>query len=97
MVYGEHADYGLMKTCSDFPNCDSYCGHGATLANRELRDLRKKCHRLFDEKWKSGAMSRKEAYYWLIKVMKMSAKKAHISQFRDEECKKLLNLLTPSL
>lgn len=92
-IYGAGHSYGLMKTCRDFPKCDSYSGHGATLANKELRELRKKCHRKFDEIWKSGQMKRTEAYRWLGKQMKMTREQAHIALFRDEECKKLLNLI----
>jgi hypothetical protein len=93
VVYGVGHDYGLMNTCKNYPQCDSYCGHGATLANRELRELRKQCHRKFDVIWKSGKMKRKEAYNWLCQVMKVSRQDGHIALFRDEQCKKLLDIL----
>jgi|SRR6185312_3010121 len=93
VIYGAGHHYGLMKTCQDFPKCDSYSGHGASLANKELRELRKKCHRLFDAKWKAGEITRGESYKWLQRVMKMRHEDAHISKFGIEECKKLLSLL----
>ncbi len=94
-IYGAGHDYGLMKTCGDFPKCNSYSGYGATLANKELRELRKKCHRNFDQIWKSGKMSRKEAYKWLCREMRISRKDGHIALFRDDQCKRLLELLAP--
>lgn len=96
VIYGKGYEYGVMYACSDFPKCDSYSGGtNKSLANKELRELRKKCHKMFDELWKSGDMTRKEAYTWLYKIMKVPRNEVHIALFRDEQCKKLLNILTP--
>jgi len=96
VIYGKHApDYGLMQACSDYPKCDSY--GGTTVASKELRELRKKCHREFDKIWQTGEKSRKSAYWWLCRKMKKKREDGHISLFREEDCKKLLELLKPSL
>lgn len=97
VIYGEGADYGIMYTCSDYPNCDSYSGNKNSLANYELRELRKECHRKFDASWKSGEFTRRNRYNWLSRHMKLPREKAHISMFRVEECKKLLSLLCQTL
>lgn len=64
-----------------------------TLANAALRDLRMQCHKVFDRKWKSGKMSRTDAYVWLQEHMNLPAEKAHIGMFDKEQCNKLLKIL----
>ena len=50
--------YGSVYVCENYPACDAYVGaHDYTfepkgsLANAELRELRKQCHEVFDELW----------------------------------------------
>src|SRR5258708_5141059 len=89
IIYGKDApDYGLMQACSDYPKCDSY--GGTTIASKELRELRKACHREFDKIWKSGEKTRKDSYRWLCKKMNKPREQTHISLFREDDCKKLL-------
>jgi len=64
-----------------------------TLANAALRDLRMQCHKVFDQKWKSGRMSRTKAYVWLQERMYLSPDKAHIGMFDKNQCNKLLKIL----
>lgn len=96
VIYGKGHNYGTMRACQDFPACDSYAGMGASLADRELRELRKRCHKLFDMRWKTGRMSRSECYNWLKQVMKMTAQQAHIANFRNAERLKLLEIIDPN-
>lgn len=96
VIYGPGHDYGLMSTCVNYPKCDAYAGKGATLANMKLRTLRKRCHALFDKKWKSGQWTRKACYHWLQKVMNLPPALAHIALFRDEQCEKLLEIMDPN-
>lgn len=93
VIYGEDKDYGLMRACENFPLCDTYCGKNSTLADYELRELRKECHRQFDQIWKYKTMTRHKAYDWLQKQMNKKKKDTHIALFNKEECKKLLNIL----
>lgn len=96
VIYGPGHDYGNMKCCANFPACDSYAGMGASLADAELRDLRKKCHALFDARWKHGGVSRSQCYHWLKVSMGMKSKDAHIARFRKDQCLRLLDLLDPN-
>ena len=80
--------------CKD---CNAYCGcHKGTttplgtLANPELRELRKKCHAEFDPIWKNYSVSRNVAYKWMMSVMQLPSKSCHIAMFDVEQCKKLL-------
>lgn len=53
--------------------CDAYVGASpdgkpfGSLANRRLRLLRIKAHKLFDKLWRENIMSRSSAYKWLMK------------------------------
>lgn len=95
VIYGAGHDYGLMRACQDYPACNSYAGRGASLANRELRELRKRCHLLLDSIWKRGHMNRGRVYVLMAKKMGIPQKRAHIAMFRDEECRRLLDILDP--
>jgi len=95
VIYGK--SYGLIYIC--FP-CNAYVGTHrgtntplGTLANSELRKLRKQCHSIFDIKWKSGKMSRFEAYVWLSKQLKIDINQCHIGMFDVDQCKKVMEVL----
>lgn len=64
-----------------------------TMANEKLRKLRKRCHLAFDPKWKSGKMTRTNAYRWLQQEMNLTPEEAHIGMFDEERCLKLLEIL----
>lgn len=77
--------------------CDAYVGtHGktktplGTLANKNLRIMRKRAHKSFDPLWKSKRMNRSQAYKWMAEVMNLPSKKAHIGMFNERQCFKLL-------
>lgn len=80
--------------------CDARVGtHGRgktpldTMANSELRGLRKECHRRFDVRWKTKQVSRSKAYQQLAGMMDLPPEKAHIGMFDETQCKKLLSLI----
>lgn len=77
--------------------CDAYVGtHGrsktplGTMANRELREMRKHAHSVFDPLWRGRKMSRTKAYKWMQSVMGLSPDKAHIGMFNEDQCWKLI-------
>ena len=91
--------YGMIWDCRP---CDAYVGvhkeskdHAplGRLANKELREWKVRAHDKFDILWQSGAMTRKDAYAHLQKIMDMPSSVAHIGKFTVEECKKLVMLL----
>ena len=70
--------YGNSKVwvCENYPKCDAYVGcHPGTeiplgrLANAKLRALKVEAHKQFDPIWKSGLMTRREAYKWLADML----------------------------
>ncbi|MNW28155.1 hypothetical protein D3C74_49700 [compost metagenome] len=91
-------DYGNnVYRCT---SCDSYVGTHrnssiplGTLADAELRSLRRECHQLFDPVWKIGNVKRSRAYKWLALKMKLPKEKAHIGMFNKDQCRRLIDIL----
>jgi DNA-directed RNA polymerase subunit RPC12/RpoP len=93
--------YGLIYLCDNYPVCSAFVGvHKGTtnplgtLADTDLRELRKKCHAKFDDLWLNGSMARWAAYAWLQKELNMTQEQAHIGMFRTKDCLKLLKILS---
>jgi hypothetical protein len=101
-IYGR--SYGMIYLCRP---CDAYCGvHKGTdislgrLANRELRELKKRVHAEFDILWApkpAGCFTRKQAYRWLADKMGLPIEETHIGMFSEELCRKAIVFLTPYL
>lgn len=92
--YGRDYKTNIWK-CDD---CKAYVGtHGntskplGTLANKELRELRKKCHALIDPYWKKGKYSRTDVYKRMSKALNIPMKETHIGMFDEEKCLKLIS------
>lgn len=82
-------------------NCNAYVGTHTNskrhaplgrLANKELRLWKNNAHALFDPIWKSGQMSRIEAYEWLACQLGIDVKKCHIGYFDVDTCKKVVEI-----
>lgn len=90
---------GKMWVCENFPSCDSYVGcHENTtiplgrLANKRLRLLKKEAHLWFDPIWKSGLMTRKDAYRWLADMLHIPCEECHVGMFDVKQCQKTIYL-----
>lgn len=93
-VYG--VDYGMIYCC---PQCGAYVGvHKGTdrakgrLANAELRRCKIEAHRYFDELYKRGLMTRREAYKWLSDQLGLPPEYTHIGMFNPETCAKVVDV-----
>lgn len=96
LVYDRN--YGTkVIVCRNYPACDSFVGchkdgqPKGSLANKQLREWRKRVHGRFDFLWKSGRMSRDEAYSWLSEQMGLP--EAHIGFFTLEQCQQAIQLV----
>lgn len=83
----------MLYICSNYPECDAYVRvHPGTnipvgtMANRRLRELRKQAHREFDKLYKSGTMTKQEAYYWLAYMISAPLSQAHIGYLGEYYC-----------
>lgn len=100
-VYGR--SYGLIYLCRD---CDAYVGVHVNskkniplgrLANKELREAKKKAHKYFDPLWEakmSTGIPKKKArflaYKWLSSCMGLRMKDTHIGMFDIEQCNQVI-------
>lgn len=62
------------------------------LANATLREWKKKAHAAFDPLWKSGRMSRKEAYSLLSDRLNIPIDKTHIGMFDELLCGRVIGI-----
>lgn len=98
-IYGK--EYGNGK-CYKCTKCNSYVGvHSGTkiplgrIANKELRELKKECHALFDPLWKSGRITRNDGYKSLAKALNIPHKDCHFGWFDKEMLLKAKATLLP--
>lgn len=97
VVRGSKAKGVLLYVCERYPACDAYVGvHKdtllplGTLANRSLREKRRRAHEVFDTLWQSGMMTRSGAYAWLRATFSLSVAKGHIGLFSESMCEVLI-------
>lgn len=83
--------------CSNFPTCTATHGahpDGRPLGipgNTETKKARIAAHEVFDELWKSGEMSRKQAYRWLAE--QMGVEEVHFGEFSKEQCEEAIRII----
>lgn len=92
-------EYGNVWVCKNYPRCNAYVGcHKGTdiplgrLANERLRTLKTEAHRQFDPIWKSGLMSRKDAYKWLSDMLDIPLTECHMGMFDIKMCQRVIHL-----
>ncbi len=98
VVYGDAAKTdGYLYVCDRYPKCDSYVGAHqrtklpmGTLANGDLRHKRIEAHKAFDWMWKSGLMTKWQAYKWMQGKLALTDKQAHIAKFSEYMCDRLI-------
>ena len=105
-IYRDNPNHTMLYVCSNYPHCDAYVRTHpgtnipvGTLANRKLRMLRNEAHHQFDQLYRSGIMSKQDAYLWLTDLLQMPLSKAHIGYLGEYYCheasaesKKLLDM-----
>lgn len=98
VIYGREYGNGRCYKCT---SCDAYVGvHDRTniplgrLANRELRELKMKCHSLFDPVWKlNKSIKREHAYRCLADVLGIPMNECHFGWFDRDMLLKTLFVL----
>lgn len=70
------------------------CHKGTTkplgrLADKELREWKKRAHAVFDPIWKNRKKKRPDAYKWLAEKLGIERVKCHIGMFNVDMCKKV--------
>lgn len=92
-VHGEDNFGGHLYVCAKYPECDAYVSVNestmdplGTLADGDLRHKRIVAHRAFDQIWRTGIMTRGEAYRWMQARLALNRSQAHISRFSGYLC-----------
>lgn len=99
-IYPRRLDLASKKFLRCMP-CDAYVGfhpRGGPLgepANTELRHLRMRCHEAFDKFWKHvpGLNVRAKTYARLAKEMGIPVTQCHFGEFREDSCRKALEII----
>lgn len=93
-IYGRN--YGKSFMCYYCKDCDAYVGcHNntrkplGTMANKELREWRRKTHYHIDPIWKEGKMPRKSFYGFISKILGFEF---HVGEADIELCKKVCSM-----
>ena len=95
--------YGPIYYCHD---CKAWVGTHrdsnralGRVANKELREAKKKAHSAFDPLWRKAVNNgrkkneaRAAAYKWLSEQMETPIEYTHIGMFDVEQCKKVVEL-----
>lgn len=96
-IYQDNSRNTMLYVCSHYPACDTYVRTHAgtkipvgTLANKELRSLRKEAHHYFDQLYKSGLMTKEDAYGWLAAAIDAPMSQAHIGYLGEYYCKQVI-------
>lgn len=85
-IYGNWPKIYYCKDCKAAVGC-----HPGTeiplgrMADRRIRKLRANTHKVFDQLWKSGAMSRSKAYQWLAGSLQINVDDCHISWLSEQQ------------
>jgi len=98
-IYGRQYGNGMCYKCTV---CDTYVGvHTGTkiplgrLADKELRDLKKECHSLFDPIWRENKnITRSEAYKKLAELLKIPVNECHFGWFDKETLYKAKTIMS---
>lgn len=91
-----HKFFWQCAPCGAFVGChEKNKGYGdgtrpfGRLANAELRRAKSAAHDAFDPLWRSGQMSRHDAYAWLARALGMSPANCHIGMFDVDLCNRV--------
>lgn len=101
VVYGDRADDPNTKlyVCARYPFCNAYvAAHRdtrlpmGTLADPDLRRMRKEAHIALDRMMDSGGMTRKQGYQWLQMQLGLPKSETHIGHFSEFRCQQIIDL-----
>lgn len=104
MIYGKEYGSGKMYYCT---NCGAYVGTHkprptealGILGNEEMRELKMKCHYIFDQQWKNISNGKKRhyarvnAYKELAKALGIRLEECHFGYFDMEMLQKAYMIL----
>jgi len=66
-------------------------GSTSTPADYQTRQARVRAHNAFDALWKSGTLTRHNAYTKLAAYLKLPKRKVHIGRFNQQQCNQAID------
>lgn len=99
VIFGDKAPDPTAKyyVCARYPACDCYVSAHrrthmpmGTLADPALRKKRNQAHQALDRLWRSGLMSRTQAYRLLQLHLGLPPEEAHIAKFSMDRCDQVI-------
>lgn len=98
-IYRRNHDHVKLYVCARYPACDAYVRIDplsgrpvGTLANARLRAMRRKAHESFDQLYRTGYMSKNDAYFWLAVNLCVPKARAHIGYLDEYYCEQVIQL-----
>lgn len=100
-LFGSHAKEpdALYYACARYPACNAYVSAHknsrlpmGVLADPELRRKRILAHEAFDQLWKAGPLTKKQAYRWLQGALGVTEDLAHIACLSHYQCDRIIEL-----
>ena len=92
-IYRDNSRGEMLYVCKRYPACDSYVRvypgtmePMGTIANKQLRRMRKEAHHYFDQLYTRNFMSRREAYLWLSEMLGLPVDQTHIGLMGEYNC-----------
>lgn len=83
--------FWICQPCKAWVGCHPHTSLPlGRLANPELRKWKQRAHAAFDPLWKSGRMTRHEAYAWLSERMGKTPANTHVGMFDEQECARVV-------
>lgn len=95
-IYGKRYGHGKTIQCNDckhFVGCHDDWRPLGLISNRAMKDMKIKCHELFDKSWKSGKLTRGEAYTKLAERLNISYEDCHFGYFDLDMLHKVYKIL----
>ena len=96
-IYHENKENTMLYVCSRYPECDAYVRvHKGTknpvgsLADPNLRALRREAHRYFNRLYETGLMDKRNAYQWLADIVSAPMSEAHIGHLGEYYCRQVI-------
>lgn len=101
VIYQREYGSGMAYLCT---KCGAYVGTNKTkpddalgiLANKEMRNMKMKCHDIFDRRWKNARNRKKarfRAYQWLSRKLNIPISECHFGYFDMDTLKKAYDIL----
>lgn len=96
-IYRDNSRGEMLYVCKRYPACDAYVRvypgtmePMGTIANKQLRRMRKEAHHYFDQLHARKIMSRKEAYLWLSDMLGLPINQTHIGLMGEYNCQRVI-------